>query len=138
MEQKINDFLDLNTINIILGKANALAIFFDEYKKEKEANEIENELLVLPYGTYHHSNYEFHFKGACAENLNPIIVTQNKEFLNVCINASEDPVKVVSYDFNIVQLSFDKYMKIFTTKIISKKEAAQMLKDNAELELRDF
>lgn len=138
MSQKINEILDLNTINIVLGRSTALLSFVDEYNKEKQVGEIENELLVLPYGTYHHSNYEYHFKGACAENLNPIIITQNKEFLNTCINASDDPLNVVSYDFNIIQLSFERKLKKFVVKVISKKEAIQMLKDNPKLELRDF
>ena len=95
-------------------------------------------MLILPYGTYHHTNYEYHFKGTCVENLNPIIVTQNKEFLNVCINTPEDILGVVSYDFNIVQLSYNQEKEEFTTNIITKKEAQKLLQENPDLELRDF
>lgn len=138
MKQTIKDILDLNTINIILGQAKALSFFFKMYELDEENKAITNELVVLPYGTYHHSNYEYHFKGMCAECLNPIIVTQSKEFLNSCINASPDPLKVVSYDFNIVQLSYDEATQMFETKVFTKTQAQKMLKENPDLELRDF
>lgn len=136
--QQIQEFLDLNTINIVLCRASTLLALVQLHQTEKENKEIENNLLILPYGTYHHTNYEYHFKGACVENLNPIIVTQNKEFLNVCINTPEDILGVVSYDFNIVQLSYNQEKEEFTTNIITKKEAQKLLQENPDLELRDF
>lgn len=138
MKQKVTDILDLNTINIILGRAHALSSFFRMYELDEENKAIKNDLIVLPYGTYHHTNYEHHFKGMCVECLNPIIVTQNKEFLNTCINAAPDPLGVVSYDFNIIQLSYDEDNQMFKTNIITKTEAQKMLKENPDLELRDF
>lgn len=138
MKQKVADILDLNTINIILGRSPALFAFFRMYELEEENKAIKNKLVVLPYGTYHHTNYEHHFKGTCVEYLNPIIVTQNREFLNTCVNTSPDPLGVVSYDFNIVQLSYDETEQVFKTNIITKTEAQKMLKENPDLELRDF
>jgi hypothetical protein len=73
-----------------------------------------------------------------AENINPIIFTQNKEFLDVCINTPEDKLGVVSYDFNIVQLSYNEETDEFATNIISKTEAQAMLQLDPTTELRDF
>ena len=138
MKQTISELLDLNKANIILGRANAMFHFLQLHEAEKEKGLIDNNLIVMPFTTYHHSNYGYHFKGAMAENINPIIFTQNKEFLDICINTPEDKLGVVSYDFNIVQLSYHEEAMSFSTKVISKTEAQAMLKLDPATELRDF
>lgn len=138
MKQTVSELLDLNKANIILGRANAMFYFLQLHEAEKEKGLIDNNLIVMPFTTYHHSNYGYHFKGAMAENINPIIFTQSKEFLDVCINTPEDKLGVVSYDFNIVQLSYHEEAMKFSTKVISKTEAQAMLKLDPTTELRDF
>lgn len=138
MEQTITDLLNLNKANIILGRANTILHFCQLYEIEKQKGLIDNNLIIMPYTTYHHSNYGYHFKGTMAENINPIIFTQNKEFLDICINTPEDKLGVVSYDFDIVQLSYDEEKKIFSTNVISKTEAQAMLQLDSTTELRDF
>lgn len=138
MKQTISDLLNLDKANIILGRANAMLHFIQLHEDEKQKGLIDNNLIVMPFTTYHHSNYGYHFKGAMAENLNPIIFTQNKEFLDICINTPEDKLGVVSYDFDIVQLSYDEETKIFSTNIISKTEAQAMLQLDPTTEFRDF
>lgn len=139
MSQKIADLLNLNTINFILGRANALLPFMELHTQELENKLIQNKLMVLPLGTYHHSNYNYHFKGACAEQLNPIIHTQNKEFLDICINSTDDVLGVVSYDFNIVQLALDtETNELVVVKTFTKKEAQEILKQNPDYRFTDF
>lgn len=139
MSQTITELLDLNTTNFILGRANALLPFMELHDKEVKDKKITNELMVLPLGTYHHSNYNYHFKGACAEYLNPIIHTQNKEFLDICINSTDDILGVVSYDFNIVQLALDTQTnELVVVKTFTKKEAQEILKQNPDYRFTDF
>lgn len=139
MSQRIKDILDLNTTNFVLGKASAILAFVQLHTQEKNNNEIENNFIVLPYGTYHHTNYEYHFKGTCVENLNPIIHTQNKEFLDICINTSADVLGIVSYDFNIVQLSVNEETKeLEVVKSFTKKEAQEILKKKPDYRFTDF
>ena len=139
MSQKIADLLDLNVTNIIVGRAHAMLSFTHLYQAEKDKKEIENEFLILPLSTYHHSNYNYHFKGACAEYLNPIIHTQNKEFLDICINTPADILGVVSYDFNIIQISADAETdEIKVVKKFTKAEAQEILKQNPDYRFTDF
>lgn len=138
MAKNIKEFLNLNNNNIILGKSQALLSFINAYDKDRENNVYDNKLLILPYGTYHHTNYEFHFKGMCAEYENVLIITQNKEFLETCIMAEKDPLDVVSYDFNIVQVSFDTDTNEFIVNTITKEEAKKLLEEHPSYEFRDF
>lgn len=139
MSQKIAELLDLNVTNFVVGRAHAILSFTHLYQKEKDNQEIENDFLILPLSTYHHSNYNYHFKGACTEHLNPIIHTQNKEFLDICINTTDDVLGVVSYDFNIVQLSADAETDdVSVVKKFTKKEAQEILKNNPDYRFTDF
>lgn len=133
---------DLNKTNILLGQAIALYNFHVKFNEAKKNDEINNELIALPLPTYHHKNYQAHFKGAILENKNPFIIVQNKEFLEEILALNDDDSMLVNCDFNIIQVSYNEELEgtdeAFSFNILTKKEVKEALMREPSLDLRDF
>lgn len=133
-EETINFFreIDLNKPNIVLGKANAVLAFTQLYKFAYEADIINNEYIVLPFPTFHHTNFKLHFKGQLLENgKTPFILTQSKEFLEEILSLPNDSV-TVSTDFDVLLLTFTEEEGLTFTRL-SKDKAKELTLQGEDL-----
>jgi hypothetical protein len=99
--------IDLNKTNIVLGKGYAIKELVHLIQDAQKAETIENDFDFLPSPVVHHENYEINFKGFLWEHKNPIIFVQNKEFLEACLNSTDNRLSVISTDFNVVQVDLE-------------------------------
>lgn len=133
-EKTINFFkeIDLNKPNIVLGKANAVLAFTQLYNFAYEADIINNEYIVLPFPTFHHTNFKLHFKGQLLENgKTPFILTQSKEFLEEILSLPNDSV-TVSTDFDVLLLTFTEEEGLTFTRL-SKDKAKELTLQGEDL-----
>ena len=133
MKQKI----DFNKTNIILGKAYAIQELVNLLMLAQREGEIENDFDFLPSPVVHHENYITNFKGFLWEHKNPIIFVQNKEYLEACLDSMDTGYKIVSTDFNVIQVDLNPIRDeqgnlTFTTEDINTREV------NAEIVLKTY
>lgn len=135
MKEEASNFfkeIDLNKPNIVLGKANAILAFTQLYQFAYESDIINNEYIILPFPTFHHTNFKIHFKGQLLENgKTPFILTQSKEFLEDILSLPNDNT-TVSTNFDVLLLSFTEGNGL-SLKRLSKEEAKELMLQGKDL-----
>lgn len=102
--EQLKNEININKTNIILGKSYAIQKLVHLLLIAQETKEIVNDFDFLPSPVVHHENYDTNFKGFLWEHTNPIIFVQNKEFLETCLMSIDTGYKIVSTDFNVIQV----------------------------------
>ena len=103
----LKEKIDFNKTNIVLGKAYAIQELVQLLLNAQKTGDIENDFDFLPSPVVHYENYDTNFKGFLWEHKNPIIFIQNKEFLEACLNSVDTGYKIVSTDFDVIQVDLE-------------------------------
>lgn len=122
----------VNTPLIITGQAIAIKAFVDLMERAHVARR----LTALPSPITHHSAYATEFKGAMIEKQAPVVIVQNQEYCDIITQIpDEDPLSLINYNFNIVQLSLlDEEL---TATVYTKQQYKQLRQDNPTWDFRD-
>ena len=105
--EQMKQVIDFNKTNIVLGKGYAIQKLVELIQDAYKTGDIDNDFDFLPSPVTHHENYDITFKGFLWEHKNPMIFVQNKEFLEACLNSIDTGYKIVSTDFNVVQVDLE-------------------------------